>query len=467
MENKQKLTFIAILMLFALIVSGLSLNFRQKNVTAQNQYSDSPYPNVKMGFKQIVNVLSTLKGSYIEDVKPVALINSSIDALKKFCKEKKLQAAMLKNIDKSADPEDAINNFKSQFNSLLDKYEFKFESNELVYVALKGMMDALRKAPYKDPYTDALTPKEYKYLDEQINGGNFHGIGIYIELDKKHNNQLTVLEPIEETPAYRGGLKPGDWIMKIDGASTKGIDLEVAANKIRGTLGSKVVLTIKRKNQPEKDYSFIRDLIHVKSASAKILEKDIGYIKLKMFGEETNKEFGDALDKLEAYHVKALIIDIRNNGGGYIDAAVSVCSNFIPRGQLVVSVVSRAEGASENKYSYGVFHRRVPVIVLINKYSASASEITAGALKDSGAAVLMGEKSFGKGSVQQVSRLPDGGALKYTIAHYLTPGGRNISKNGGIEPDIKVAMDPQYVGDKKKDVQLRKAIQYLKSKIKS
>lgn len=467
MENRQRLTFIAILMLFALIASGLSLNFRQKNVTAQNQYTDSPYPNVKMGFKQIVNVMMTLKENYIEDVKPVILINSSIDALKKFCKDKKLQAPMLKSIDKNADPEDALREFKSQFTSLLDKYEFKFESNELVYVALKGMMDALRKPPYKDPYTDALNPKEYKYLDEQINGGNFHGIGIYIELDKNYNNQLTVLEPIEGTPAYRGGLKPGDWIMKIDGDSTKGIDLEVAANKIRGPLGSKVVLAIKRRGQPEKNYTFLRDLIHVNSASAKILEKNIGYIKLRMFGENTNNEFCEALDKLEARHIKALIIDLRNNGGGYIDAAVSVCSNFMPRGQLVVSVLSRAAGASENKYSYGVFHRRIPVLVLVNKYSASASEIAAGAMKDSGAAVLMGEKSFGKGSVQQISRLPDGGALKYTVAHYLTPSGRNISKSGGIEPDIKVTMNPSYVGDNKKDVQLRKAIEYLKSKTKS
>jgi carboxyl-terminal processing protease len=189
----------------------------------------------------------------------------------------------------------------------------------------------------------------------------------------------------------------------------------------------------------------------------------MAYIKLRFFGQETDEEFDQALTQAEREGCRGLILDLRNNGGGYIKAAIDVCSKFLSKGTLVVSVVTRKSSAEQDR-AVGSHHVHLPLVVLVNGYSASASEITAGALQDTGVAVLLGSKTFGKGSVQTIHDLPDGGALKFTIAHYLTPKGRNINKKG-IEPDVVVPMASDRVGMDGQDTQLQAATDFLRKKL--
>lgn len=402
--------------------------------------------------------LYTLKDEYVEKVDYNQLLKSSVMAVKLYLKEHKLQYPALDKVSASTSADTNLNLYLETMQKLINTYKGKIKEQKLLYYALKGLMFGL-----KDPYSVALDPKEFQHLKESMSGGNFGGVGIYIELDRSHHNQLMVVEPIEDTPAAHAGLKPGDWILKINGVATKGIDLEVAANRIRGPIGSNVTLVVQRKgSDASQDFTMTRSLIHVKSATGKILGGGIGYIRLRFFGEDTGTEVDQALNGLEKKGMRALILDVRNNGGGYINAAQAVCSDFLPRGQTVVSVVGRNR-ATEVNHSLGSRHSHVPMVVLINAFSASASEITAGALQDTHVAVLVGDKSFGKGTVQTLHELSDGGALKFTIAHYLTPSGRNINKRG-IKPDIEVKMKEAKV-DQPGDIQLQKALDVLKGKL--
>lgn len=403
--------------------------------------------------------LYTLQGEYVEKVDYNALLKAAGQAVKIYLKEKKLTYPALDKFPTNPSAEANLATFTDDLNKIVAQYKGKVNEQKLLYYALKGLMFGL-----KDPYSVALDPKEFKHLKESMSGGNFGGVGIYIELDRKHHNQLMVVEPIEDTPAAKAHLKPGDWILKINGVTTKGIDLEVAANRIRGPIGTQVTLEVQPKGTgPVNSVSMTRSLIHVKSLNYGMKPGGIGYIRLRVFGEDTGQEIEQAIGALEKKGMKALILDVRNNGGGYILAAQAVCSEFLPRGQVVVSVVGRKK-ATETNRSTGSTHRHVPMVVLINQYSASASEITAGALQDTHTATLIGVKSFGKGTVQTLHELSDGGALKFTIAHYLTPAGRNINKKG-IKPDIEVKMDAAKVGAAD-DIQMEKAKEFLKGKIK-
>lgn len=337
-------------------------------------------------------------------------------------------------------------------------YGGKVNTDLLWYVMIRGLLEGT-----DDPYTVLMTPKEYHMLMEQMQNESFGGVGIYIELDKDHEEQLTVVEPLEGTPAYKAGLLPGDQIVKINGKPTRGITLDMATAQIRGPIGSPVVLTIRRPSTNEvKDYSIARGQIEVASVTHKMLPGEIGYVRLRMFGAKTGQELSDALKDLDAKGAKGLVVDLRNNGGGYINAAIDVCSNFIDAGKLVTYVTDR----HEQRKDYNAVphpHERLPMVLLVNNFSASASEITAGCLKDYHRATLVGVKTFGKGSVQQLYPLPSGAALKLTIAHFFTPEGNKINKVG-VLPDEKVEMEPRLVG-RDKDSQLQKAVETLKQKM--
>lgn len=410
----------------------------------------------------ILTVIKQLKKSYISDININQFLNAAGAGGNEYLKKTlKITKDEIPALNEQNDASDNMKAFYDNIQSVLYNYNGKINKSNFLYACLAKMLEALSKPPFKDPYTVVMTPKEYNMLNEQMSGGNFGGIGIYIQLDKKNNNRLTVMEPIENTPAYKAGIKTGDVILKINNEPTKGMDIDVAANKIRGKIGTSVILTVARRGVT-KNYNIIRSNIHVKSAVAKLINKKIGYIKLRIFGENTESEFNEALDKLRERNAQALIVDLRNNTGGYINSAIDVCSCFLPRGSLVVSVINERTNYRQNYYSTGKNGIEIPLVVLINEYSASASEITAGALQDTKKAVLLGEKSFGKASVQQLYEFRDGGALKYTVAHYFTPSGRNITEVG-IQPDIKVKMDPALInnGD---DVQLDDAVKYIMKK---
>jgi len=416
----------------------------------------------EMSFPDLIAVLNRLKAEYVKDVDPHRMLNGAIKGLRLYADHKHLEGPVITYLAPGQSLERDIQALRQRYNEVSRRWSDKAKSSEIFYAALAGMLSIL-----DDPYTMPMRPDDYRQLSEQMSGGNFGGVGIYIEIDKEHGNQLTVTEPIEDTPAFRGGIQPGDRILKIDGVSTKGMDIELAAKRIRGQVGSSVLLTISRngKQQPF-NVSLVRSMIHVPSVVAKMVSPKIGHLKLRVFGTETDQELRDAMAQLRAKGAQALILDLRNNGGGYINAAVDVCSQFLPRGTLVVSVVNYRTREQRSYRSLGGKSNNLPTVVLVNGFSASASEITAGALQDTRRAVLIGTNTFGKGSVQSIYELRDGGAVKYTVANYHTPNGRNINAKEGLTPDIEVKMEPRLVGGPK-DVQLQRAIEYLSRKLKA
>ena len=315
--------------------------------------------------------------------------------------------------------------------------------------SLKGMVNSLG-----DPYSVYLDPKMYSELMLETKG-SFGGVGIVLGVKDK---QLTVVAPIEGTPAETAGILSGDLIVKIDGQDTKDMALDEAVGKIRGKEGSKVTLTIQRTGQEVEEYSLTRATIVLKSVSGKILENGIGYIRLSMFSETTGNDFTQKMSELTEQGMTSLILDLRNNPGGLIGESVKVARLLVPHGPIV-SVIGK-DGERETSQSY-LEKTPLPLVVLINGGSASASEIVAGAIQDTSAGKLIGVKTFGKGSVQRIIPLDKDSAVKITIAEYHTPKDRSIHGKG-IEPDIVVEMPKDK--DAKSDPQLDKAIEVLKSK---
>lgn len=395
------------------------------------------------------NVYYYIKKSFVEDVSEEQLFEGVKSEVKDLLEQAKIPTDELETLDSG----------KKVLPQLKRRFGDKINEDLLTFAAILGMLDGL-----EDRYSLLMLPDDYSKLQEQMQNTEFGGIGIYIELDPDDKERLTVFEPIEGTPAYEAGLMPGDKVTKIDGESTDGITLQGAQNKIRGPIGSKVVLTVERKGEPgPKDYTVIRGNIHVVSVSAKMLDGNVGYVRLRLFGYQTAEEMRDAIEKLKSQGATSLLLDLRNNGGGYVDAAVDVTSQFLAKNNgLVVYTIDRSNRRREYRADK-VGTISIPTLVMVNEFSASASEITAGALRDHGLAELIGVKSFGKGSVQQLYPFADGSALKLTIAKFYTPSGFVINKQG-LEPDIKVEMEPRYVGRGEKDTQLNKAVEILKAK---
>jgi carboxyl-terminal processing protease len=323
------------------------------------------------------------------------------------------------------------------------------EGSLLMTGSIKGMVNSLG-----DPYSVYLDPKMFSELMLETKG-SFGGVGIVLGVKEK---QLTVVAPIEGTPAEAAGIQSGDLIIKIDNQDTKDMALDEAVGKIRGQEGSNVVLTIQRTGQEPQEYTLTRATIVLKSVSGKMLEGSIGYIRLSMFSETTGNDFLQKMNELTEKGMKSLILDLRNNPGGLIGESVKVASLLVPQGPIV-SVIGK-DGTRETSESQ-LDKPTIPLVVLINGGSASASEIVAGAIQDTGAGKLIGVKTFGKGSVQRIVPLDKDSAVKITIAEYHTPKDRSIHGKG-IEPDILVEMPKDK--DAKTDPQLDKAIEVLKAK---
>ena len=393
------------------------------------------------------DVYFRIRTSFVEQVADAQLEKGVVHEVGKLVRAAGQSPQPLQSLDKRV-------NILSQ---VLDLYAPKVDKTLLTYAAIEGMLYGLG-----DPYSILMTPKEYASLEEQVQTKGFGGIGVYIEADKDQANQVTVFEPMEGTPAAKAGLEPGDQILAIDGQSTQGMALDVATKLIRGPIGSKVVLTIKRPDraQPFK-VSVTRATIHAISCTSKMYGS-IGYIRMRQFGASTGRELAQELAKVRSQGAQGLILDLRNNGGGFVQAAIEVGSQFIRRGGLIVYTLDRAQ-QRDNLVSTADGQVDLPFVVLINRFSASASEITAGALRDHKLARLVGEHSFGKGSVQQIFPFADGSALKMTVARFYSPSGQMIDHQG-IEPQVVVKMEPRFVGKEDKDIQLQKALQILKQK---
>lgn len=313
-------------------------------------------------------------------------------------------------------------------------YVDEVKTKDLVYGAVKGMLSSL------DPHSGFMPPNAFKELQVDTKG-EFGGIGIQIGIK---DNFLTVIAPIEDTPAYRAGIKAGDRIIKIDDQNARDMAIHDAVSKMRGPKGTIVKITIMREELKEpKEFTMERDIIKVKSVKSKVLEEGIGYVKLTQFQEQTATDLAAALVKLNDEKINSLILDLRNNPGGLLNSSVDVASQFLPPGKLVVYIKDRAGDKTEYRTGgRSTYYEKPTIIVLVNQGSASASEIVAGALKDWHRAVILGIQTFGKGSVQSVIPLNDGSGLRLTTARYYTPSGTSIQSTG-ITPDILVKLEPK------------------------
>jgi len=327
-------------------------------------------------------------------------------------------------------------------------------STQIVDGAIAGIVKSLG-----DPYSVYMEPKTYTSLQKDLKG-TFGGVGIHVGIKDEH---LTVIAPIKGTPAYREGIKAGDVIFKINDQEALDMDLEEAVNRIQGKEGTKVKLTILRKGVKKPlDFELVREIIVAPSVEGKILDNtSIAYVQLTQFKTNSGQELGKTLQELNQTGFKGIILDLRDNPGGDLDAAVAVAKFFVPKGPIV-SIKYR--NGQEDKYVSESEPLEVPLVILINENSASASEIVAGAVKDTKAGILVGTKTFGKGVVQSIFPLDNGAGLKLTTAKYYTPKGHDIHKKG-IRPDIEVEQ-PQPNGEEEvKDLQLAKAIEIMKKEI--
>jgi carboxyl-terminal processing protease len=334
----------------------------------------------------------------------------------------------------------------------------KLSDHQMTYAALDGMMGSVN-----DRYTVFLNPKEYAGLNEDLDGGDFGGTGIVIQIDDS-TKFISVENIVPDGPADKAGVQQDDLITAIDGASTKGITVQQASAKLRGKEGTSVSLTLSRDGAAQPPLAITRAKIHELSVYEKMFPGKIGYVELTVFGRDTGAELNAALTRLQQQGARAIVMDLRDNGGGYLDAAVAVSSKFISSGPIV-SVESRASNITTLDADDTAIDP-LPLVVLVNQYTASASEITSGAIQDSGVGTIMGTKTFGKGVVQTIFPLGvDGSAIKITTARYLTPHNRDIN-HLGISPDVPVAENkhPQF-GVPAKDDQLEHALQYVTQKI--
>jgi carboxyl-terminal processing protease len=325
-----------------------------------------------------------------------------------------------------------LRSFVDVLNVIKKNYVDEVKTKDLVNGAIKGMLSSL------DPHSAYMSPEAFKEFQVETKG-EFGGLGIQISMK---DSILTVIAPIEDTPAYTAGIKAGDKILKIDGESTKNMSIQDAVSKMRGPKGKPVTLNIFREGWTEpKDIPIVRDIIKIKSVKAKMLKDDIGYIKLTQFQEMTAEDLTKALKDLKQKGMKSIILDLRNDPGGLLNSAVDVSGQFLPPKKLVVYIKGRT-GDKIEYFTEGEdpTYTDLPMVVLVNQGSASASEIVAGALKDWNRAVIVGMQTFGKGSVQTLIPLSDGAGLRLTTAKYYTPSGVSI-QNVGITPDIVVKLE--------------------------
>jgi carboxyl-terminal processing protease len=368
------------------------------------------------------------------------------------------------SIDSNIDKEDI-----EQFNKLfvvkdkLEKYyNGEIDEDLLVESAIKGMVNSL-----EDPYTVFMNQKQFEYLTTETEG-TYVGLGIQVGVIE---NKIVIIAPFEDSPAKKAGLQSGDIIEKVNGLEVKGVDLEKAVSIMKGKKGEKVDLTINRENKGNMDFTVKRDEIQLVTVRGEMIEDKIGYLQIFMFDENTGKNVSKKLKQLDDEGMESLIIDLRENPGGLVSQCVDVTSNFIPKGDVIVSTIDKYKNKKEY-LSEGGKYTEIPITILTDGGTASSSEILSGALRDYGRATLVGTKTFGKGLVQSVfyrkiDGFGDGTALKVTVSDYYTPNGENINKKG-IEPNIVIEYPKELYEqnyNRELDPQFQKALDLAREKL--
>lgn len=369
-----------------------------------------------------------------------------------------IEDLLVKGHDKDQPQNVDFSLFWEAWNLLNDKYvdTTKLDQQKMIYGAISGMVKAVG-----DPFSSFMDPKESQQFSQDLQG-TFEGIGIEIGMK---TDILTVISPLEGSPAEKAGLKAGDKILKIGDKITSDMSIDEAVSTIRGPKGTDISLTIlhEKSNTPI-EVKITRDQIDVKSVKLDWKDDGIAVVKISKFGDDTISGMNQVASQIVSQKAKGIILDLRNNPGGYLEAAVEVSSKFIPKGKVVVSEEERGGSKKEYTARGGDILDGIPVVVLVNSGSASASEITAGALRDDLGTALIGKKTFGKGSVQELEKLAGGSNLRVTIARWLTPNGDYIMEKG-IEPTIDVDLtDADY--NNNKDPQMDKALEALQEKMK-
>lgn len=328
------------------------------------------------------------------------------------------------------DTYEMLNLFGEVMERAKNSYVENVDDKKLIESAINGMLVSL------DPHSSYLDSQSFKYMNEQTKG-KFGGLGIEVTMEQ---GVVKVVSPIDDTPASKAGLKPGDYIINIDGENVMGMTLNDAVDKMRGKIGTKVKLNIRRINEKPFDVTLKREEIKIQSVKNDIKDGDVAYIRISSFSEDVDANVKKAVKKAEKElkgKLKGIVLDVRNNPGGLLDQAVGVSDLFLNQGEIVSTRSRNEEDTVRYSAKAGDIAEGLPIVVMINDGSASASEIVAGALQDHKRAVILGEKSFGKGSVQTVIPLGKYGAMRLTTARYYTPSGRSIQAKG-IEPDVEV-----------------------------
>lgn len=338
--------------------------------------------------------------------------------------------------------------FITAYRFIETKYVNDTDDVKLIDGAIDGMVKSLN-----DPHSNYLSPKMYKTLMEQTEG-SFAGIGVVMGMDNEQ--KIHIVGIMENSPGQKAGLQEGDEILAVDGVPVTQIAFDEVAAHVRGQAGTDVVLTIMRDNANQ-DITITRDNIKLKTVGHKMLDNNIGYIQIVSFSEDTANEFNEAYNDLKNQGMKALVLDLRNNPGGLLTTCVEIAKKLVPKGEIV-SIVDK-QGNKET-YSSSLEAPEYPLVVLINKNSASASEILSGAIQDTKAGTIIGNTSYGKGSVQTILPMFEDDAVKLTIAKYYTPSGRSIDGTG-ITPDIEINLDENATSD----TQLDKALEVLKAQL--
>ncbi|MFX0549405.1 S41 family peptidase [Hathewaya histolytica] len=343
-------------------------------------------------------------------------------------------------------------------------YDGKYEKEALLDGAIKGMTSSL-----KDPYTTYMDKKEYEKMSTETEG-KYVGIGIQVGVTK--DNKVVIISPFEDSPAHKAGILPGDIMVKVNDLKVSFDNLEKAILMMKGKKGKKINLILNREGKGDFPVELVADEIKMITVKGEVIENNLGYIRMSLFDENTADSFMTELKKLRDKEIKGLILDLRGNPGGLVDQCIKVTSNFIPEGNNIVYTMDKYNKKKEYK-SMGGLAQNMPLTILVDEGTASASEILSAAVKDYKKGTIVGTKTFGKGKVQAVidNRLlgfGDGTALKVTISHYYTPNGKNIDKKG-IDPDVKVEYPKELREkpyDRNIDPQLKKAIEITKDKIK-
>ncbi|HEY1867555.1 MAG TPA: S41 family peptidase [Candidatus Cybelea sp.] len=443
--NRSRRPFLTVLLVVALVaVSAFAIAYRAGalrqqavlQVATTGDLRDLLSPREPQGSMLADVALRKLESDYYKPIDPQTPIAGESAALHGLLTSKKLHHAALPSVTAVGNPGQDGARAAEMLAYAQAHYASDVGPNgreDLTDAALRGIMASVR-----DPYTVYLSPREIQGLNESLSGGNFGGIGVYIYQLK---DGRIVVQPIEAMPAARAGMKPGRIVDTVDGKSVRGLNIDRVEELIRGEAGTVVRIRAHAYNAPsaERSYAIVREIIHVPTVRSK-MESGIDYIRLSDFGTTSPDEIRKALLEGRDHGARAYILDLRDNGGGLLDAAVEISSLFIPQGTIVSTIRRDGQRSSEEALGDAIGGLR-PLAVLVNKYTASASEITAGALQDYHLATLVGTRTFGKGVVQSIFPLPDEGALKITTARYLTPAGRDIQHHG-IQPDVVVNQDP-------------------------